>query len=995
MPINEQTTVQIPALLQLALLGWDIIPFSQIPKSDKPYIEEDFRASLFKLNPTITDTLYEKLILKLKPAQAGGLVEINKQFYLQLKNGITIDHHLDGKLYSETFQLIDWGNIHNNKMFIVPEYEYKNARFDMVVFVNGLPLAIIECKMSNLSNGIDQLNRYHEHEDFFQFNQLNFVFTGAFAKYGTTSTSEAFYSVWRESSSADQKYFTWDHLPNLSQIFAGRLENFQNDINPKLSTNTETYTMIQSILLKERFFDIIQNFIVFDGTIKKTARYQQFALVQDALERIKKDNKGGLVWQTQGSGKSLLMVFLAQNIRRKIATNAIIVLVTDRNNLDKQLFGNFKSCGFNVCQATSSKKLKELLENHTPIIATVLHKFNYQDTDKQYIEDPCFIFVDEAHRSTAGDIYAKTESLFPNACFFGFTGTPVYKKDKHNTFDRFGSLLQPTYTIRDALKDKAIVPLIYEARFLDKKFNIEDLSKFYDSNKEIDNIDIASKYRILSTIKNLDEVIDKYASDIFQHYQENFRGSEDGICQAKAQLTVDSRIEALKYHRALQKLGLNTRLVISSGENDKKELTDFFKENGTLDITTITDIFKKEDNQIEMLIVVDMLITGFDAPINTVLYINRRLKDHTLLQAIARVNRNYKDKSHGFIIDYLGLLGEIKGTLNKYDKLSNFDSEDIEDTFFSISEIKTQLDTTQEKITNLFLEHNFDIISQFNDIDCIYYVKNNDPLRNDFYNLVTRYGDLLKACLSSKQFYQLQKMDSIENYKEFLKCIYLLRTNVKKSMNDTPQNSQDNVALLELLKRVDIGDVNPLNKPFDIISLIDKDDALPLPQEETKDAIISMMMRIESTKQHLEKNKESDPVLFKDLLKQINKMLADIKQERIVDIAIAKNIATAEDIITKFKEGMKSSTKYHDNLKRFLLEYDLKLATGTIDTIIIQIEKYISEKIEKTKYSKGIWKKNEKSYIVDIATIIEEYIPDIPIKDSEDIAKSLLKVVGA
>ena len=393
------------------------------------------------------------------------------------------------------------------------------------------------------------------------------------------------------------------------------------------------------------------------------------------------------------------MAMLTKIISRKI-NGAKVIVVADRIDLDEQISKTFQNTSISVNKANSGKHLTELMKNNKSVITTVINKFEKAFEEKIKIDSPdIFVLVDESHRTQYGDLANKMRKVFPNACYIGFTGTPLYKSEK-STAKKFGGFID-CYTIRDGLKDKVIVPLYYESRLiklkiLDEKSLDERYELITKDFTEEQKSDLQNKRVTENTINQNYNRLMKLASDIFNHYDKNLKNTN-----FNAMLAVSSKYQALKMKEIFDAYhNLETEVIISSesteneedenSENKKyvyKKWNELYGKYTNNERKYTEEIIKKfKDGNIDILIVVDKLLTGFDAPKAQVLYMDKELKDHALLQAIARVNRTYEGKDFGILIDYRGLLKNLDLALNKYDKLANYDSEDIEDAVFNLKE---------------------------------------------------------------------------------------------------------------------------------------------------------------------------------------------------------------------------------------------------------------------------------------------------------------------
>ena len=469
--------------------------------------------------------------------------------------------------------------------------------------------------------------------------------------------------------------------------------------------------ILYSLCNPQRLLDIIRNFTVYDDGIKKVARYQQYFAVNTTIDRVQNlditgKRQGGVIWHTQGSGKSLTMVMLAQMLAsNKGISNPKIILVTDRIDLDDQISDTFKKCQKEVVQARTGSHLSDLInDSGDAIITTIINKF---EAAVKQIKNPLnsadiFVLIDEGHRTQYGTFNVSMRRVFPNACFIAFTGTPLMKKEK-STAQKFGGYIGLPYTVLDAVADGAVVPLLYEGRHNQMTLNEDPINRFFDKVSEpLSDYGKAALKRKFNTVDQLnmaDQIVYARAWDISEHYKDFFQTNNDKY-KPKAQLVAPRVKTALLYKRYLDEIGMVSSEVVVTQSDQREGTEDGFHEKddkkrmeeeyfsamidkyGDLKKyeKSIINQFKKREHP-EILIVVAKLLTGFDAPNNTVLYLCRSLKEHTLLQAIARVNRVYPGKDYGYIIDYYGNLESLDDALSTYSGLNNFDGEDLEGNF--------------------------------------------------------------------------------------------------------------------------------------------------------------------------------------------------------------------------------------------------------------------------------------------------------------------------
>ncbi|XVJ51452.1 MAG: type I restriction endonuclease subunit R [Vampirovibrio sp.] len=729
---DELNQAEEPAAEFLQSLGWQFVPAERLDNERASardvLLLPRLEAAIRRLNPWISEDNIKRVIRTISNPQATNLLEANEQLYNAMTYSVSVTQDTgDGMgVKSRSVYLLgfDPEQTQQNEFVFTRQFTVQNVKNqhiipDIVLFVNGLPLAILECKSPKITDpvgeGIKQLARYQELEDryvdrgapkLFETVQVLVSLCGIKAHYATVGTPKAFWSEWKSP-------------------YPLSLDEFEKRGFNSHSQNVLLYGLFRL----ENLLDLIQNFIVFevDGgrSVKKLARYQQFIAVNESIQRITHNeghDRGGIVWHTQGSGKSLTMVYLATKLRRLTALdNPTLVIVTDRTDLDRQITKTFRNAGFpDPYQATRShyKKegkvildkddkqkykidsrnlvgsLEELLEcSAGRTIMTTVQKFGGFN-DEITAADNIFVLVDEAHRTQYKTLAARMRAALPYACFLGFTGTPIDKNDR-STHKTFGSYIH-TYTIEEAVKDGATVPIFYEGR-LPELFIVDAsidaiLKRVFADNTEEELEEIKRRYATEEAIAGSPDRIKKICLDILQHFEQYIH--PNGY---KAQIVAVNRETAVLYKKTLDSLNApKSALIMSFNHNDPAEYKALAtkKEDHK---SVIEDQFKKKNDPLSILIVCDMLLTGFDAPIEQVMYLDRPLKEHTLLQAIARVNRKADDtKTYGLIVDYWGI------SENLQDALKVFNPQEIEGALKPKSDELPRLESRHQAILRFF-----------------------------------------------------------------------------------------------------------------------------------------------------------------------------------------------------------------------------------------------------------------------------------------------------
>ena len=720
MPINENTLENV-IIDELKLLGYNHLYGPDIERDYHEVILEDyFKDAMFNINPGITYDIVLEAYRIIKESSVLKLEDINANFHKLLIEGIPVPYKKNGENRIFTVKLIDFEAALKNDFKVINQFtviDYKTKRPDLLVFVNGIPLVLFELKnmvndATTVENAYNQVKNYQlDIPSLFKYNAFNVISDGLETKVGTITSNYSRYMTWKS----------------------------ENGEKPE-ENKTDFFTVVlNGMFPKERLLDIIRNFIVFQDvkgqTVKILAGYHQYFAVRKAVERTKlalreKSRKVGVVWHTQGSGKSLSMVFYTGIIVSDPAfNNPTIVVLTDRNDLDNQLYGTFCASSKLLLrqtpkQADSREHLKELLNVKAGgIIFTTIHKFE-EGFGVVNERDNIIFMADEAHRSqygTEAKLDRKTgewkygmakhmRDALPNATFIGFTGTPIDMKDK-STVEVFGKYID-IYDMTQAVDDGATVPIYYENRTAKLKLN-DDLLKRIDEEystlaTESTEVEIEKSKADLSSIEVLvgsNERLNMLADDIIAHYEDR-----QYVLTGKAMIVCMTRKIAINlYHKILEKRpswDKKVKVVLTASNQDPPEWHDIIGNKMYRDGLMVE--FKDEDSEFKIAIVVDMWLTGFDVPSMATMYIDKPMKGHNLMQAIARVNRVYKDKEAGLVVDYIGMAAELKLALNQYTKR---DQDKVLDLQLAYSIALAKLETMRDCF------YGFDYSSFFGDSD--------------------------------------------------------------------------------------------------------------------------------------------------------------------------------------------------------------------------------------------------------------------------------------
>lgn len=932
----EDHISQIPALQLLQNLGYTYLTPEEVLKERQDklsnvILEDILEQQLLKFNKI----QFKGKIYPFSPASIrgaidaiknvpmfDGLVTTNSKIYDLLTLGKSFEESIGNDRKSFTINYIDWNNIENNVFHVAEEFEVnrtssdKKYRPDIVLFVNGIPLCIIECKRPDIKEPLEEAKSQHlrnQQEDgiphLYKYSQILLALTSNKVQYATTGTPRKFWATWKEQKLKETDLQVLVNKPlsdeQKDKLFADRFKyvrKYFDNIEAEGRLVTEQDKLLYSLCQPQRLLELMYKYIVYDAGIKKIARYQQYFAIQDTLERIKiirhERRQGGVIWHTQGSGKSLTMVMLAKAISLEPEiVNPKIVIVTDRIDLDKQISDTFKSCGKVVKKATSGEDLGNIIaDNKETIITTVINKFQAALRKKKVIDNSknVFVLVDESHRSQYGSANALMQKVFPNACYIGFTGTPLMKKEK-STAVKFGGIIGTPYTINQAVEDEAVLPLYYESRLAVQNVTQNSIDKYFDiisrdlTDKQ--KADLKKKFSTRRILNEAEQKIANVALDISQHFEHKYKGT--GF---KGQLTVPSKAIALKYKKYLDELGMVTSEVVISAPDTREGNDDIYEENSSevnLFWKRMMDRFGNESeynaqiiNQFknapepELLIVVDKLLTGFDAPKNSVLYIARSLKEHGLLQAIARVNRLEEGKDYGEIIDYYGLLTELDEALLTYSNIGDFDEEDIQDALIS----------AQEEIKKLPQLHSdlWEIFNGINKYDIEAYeqhLKYEDD-RDKFYDKLSQYSKVLQLALGNFKFLEETPEKKIVTYKNDLKFFLNLRVSLKSRYAESIDRKEYEAKIQKLIDTyVTSDEIIQVTEPVDIFDT-EKFKAEVEKKVSTRSKADTIAYRISRT---ISEKWDDDPIFYKKLSELLKEAIAKYSKQIMDEAERLKN----------------------------------------------------------------------------------------------------------
>jgi type I restriction enzyme R subunit len=883
---------------------------------------EEHILSLFLQQVGYNDAVAKKAIDALGDAanrSNASLYDTNMETYQLLRYGIKVREGVGENFV--TVHVIDWENPENNHFAIAEEVTVRGNRTkrpDIVLYVNGIALGVLELKRSivSVSEGIRQ-NLGNQKEAFIRpfFGTMQLVMAGNDTeglRYGTTETTEEYYLAWKEPTLAD--------APRLDRA-------------------------ILQLCEKTRLLEMVHDFIVFDSGIKKSCRHNQYFGVKAAQDYVAR-KEGGIIWHTQGSGKSLTMVWLAKWIREHVS-NPRVLLLTDRTELDEQIEKVFKGVNEDIYRTKSGRDLlAELHSSEKWLLSSLVHKFGKvgtPDADKTDVvgylaemrsalpkdflpKGNLFVFVDECHRSHTGKLHEAMKELLPNATFVGFTGTPLLKVDKGNSIGTFGKYIH-TYKYDEAVLDKVVLDLRYEARRVDQELTSQDKIDEWFEERTLGLTDVAKaelkkRWGTMQTLLSSRSRLEKIVFDILDDFYKKDRLASG---RGNAMLVASSISEACQYYEIFRLQGFDKCAVVTSYEPDalSTDTREYATYQKMLDGKPVEDFekeakrkFIKEPGQMKLLIVVDKLLTGFDAPPATVLYIDRNMQDHGLFQAICRVNRiDGEDKEYGYIVDYRDLFKKIESAVADFTSaaLDGFDKEDVlgllKDRF---SEGKKDLDEALEVVRALCEpvappKDSAAYIRYFcGDVENPYALKDNELKRVKLYksasHLLRAYADLANDM--AEVGYEAAEARSVANEVRHFEQV---RMEVKLSSGDYIDLKKYEPAMRTLIDRYVTAKESEKLTAFDDMTLVDllvqkgetAVEALPEAVRKSEDAVAEAIAG--NVRKRIIDEMPTNPKYYESMSKLLSELVQRRKSE---DIEYREYLQQVIDLAKKVKNPM-------------------------------------------------------------------------------------------
>jgi type I restriction enzyme R subunit len=1026
---KEELISQIPAVRLLMAMGYQYLTPEEalVLRGGKknrvilegvlePWLNDHNEITFKRQTCPFSGSNIRSAVEKLRDEPFDGLIPTNQRVYELLTLGTSLQQTIDGDKKSFSLHYIDWAHPERNVFHVTEEFSierrgsHETRRPDIVCFVNGIPLVVIECKRPDLETesgkafeeAVSQMLRNQRGDEIphlFVTSQLLLALSVNDAYYATTCTPKRFWSLWKEDLPEDTLAQLANHplteaqkarLYNWRQ-YAGWVRKYFDEREPSPSNSphggenrasppmggieggrlpTPQDRTLYALMRPERLLHLLYQFIVYDGGKKKIARYQQYFAVEETIRRVAHLNTqgrrtGGVIWHTTGTGKSLVMVMLAKALAlHPNVKDPKVVIVTDRVNLDAQIWGTFKACGKAVVRASSGADLaRQIRSRKADIITTVIDKFDTVAT-KQKLRQPdvdVFVLVDESHRSQYGTTHARMRQVFPQACYIGFTGTPLLKKEK-STAAKFGGFIHK-YTMRQAVADGAVAPLLYEGRMAELAVDQEAIDTWFErvtvGLTDEQKRDLKRKFSQTEAISRADQRVQMIAYDISTHYRDNFQGS--GF---KAQLATASKAMALKYKHYLDDFGLVTSEVVISPPDTREgheevngptpEAETFWKKmmarygsEKAYNREILEDFSRAEG--VEILIVVDKLLVGFDEPRNTVLYVDKSLQEHGLLQAIARVNRLFEGKDFGYVIDYRGVLGELNEALETYNALEGYDAEDVAGTIADVSAEIAQLPQRHSELWDVFKT-----VENKQDVEALQQFLAPEDVRQGFYDALTAYARTLKVALGAVSFHEETPLKQVETYQRDLRFFHNLRVAVKQRYAEAIDYKDYEQRVRKLLdshiKSSDVTTIVEQVNIFDVEAFEAEIDKLGTPAAKA-DTIAHRVQR--TVTEYMER----DPAFYERFSRLIQETIEAYRQGRISE---AEYLKRASEILHTIQTGRDADTpgqlfQYRDAPAFFramrdpLARYEVDVPGTTKDELLADVAIRLEQIIEARK----------------------------------------------
>jgi type I restriction enzyme R subunit len=960
--LTESYMVENSAINWFKEIGYSYIPGSDLNPNEESdltsneeresykdvILKKRFIQAIKTLNPFLTDNLAEEVYTKLKDIDHPDFIIKGKIFYEYLAKGLKLNYREREGEITRIVKLIDFENPENNEFLIANQFKveyYYQSNFhripDLVVFINGLPIAVFEFKSFNAYETAK--DAYNDHKmkmkdipQLYLYSQIIVVSDGYETKYGSPQ------SGW-------ERFFNWEGI-------------FSDDDIRKELTSLEV--LIKGLFRKEHLTEFINDFIFYEKSgenyIKKIAAYHQFYAVKKAVERTKKcvfegktpeDRRIGVIWHTQGSGKSLTMLYYARKILKELG-NPLLIFITDRKELDEQLYSLFSQMPISK-QAESIKDLQETIKNTAGgIIFSTIQKFSERNEEYPVLTErkDIIVIADEAHRSQYRELARNLRKSIPNASFLGFTATPIELEDR-DTYLVFGEPIS-IYSIDKALKDGVVVPIYYEARLVELHLTNEFIDEEFEEISEGLEYEIKEnlkrRYAQLERLILNPERIEKIAKDIVEHFNKRIQEFE-----GKAMVVVISRKVAVELYNAIKEIPNAPSVEVVISGNKQKDPEEFHPHiRNKHQMEELLNNFKNPDKNPKMVIVVDMLLTGFDVPCLHTMYIDKPMKNHNLLQAIARVNRVYKDKPGGLIVDYIGIADDLRKSLSKYTL------ETIGQTLTDINKVIEQMKEKYDIVSSMFYGVNYRDWKNLSSEE----LSNLTVLAYNCLETEDRKRNFVKNFIALKKLYALASphpqtikiKDDLKFFEMIKKMIVKYSTRASKEIARELEYEMNQLISKSISAQEPIDVFSLLSKEKPNISIFSEDFLKQIKDIKHKNYVIELLTKL--INDEIKVRMRINPYRYKSLYEKLNEL---IKEYNVKVLETAEIIEKLIEIAKELKEKIKEIGKL-DLTEEELAFYDMLLNEGIFENEqeVKEIAKEIIEKLG--YYVKSVdWNKKE------------------------------------
>ena len=969
--LTENYLVEQPAINWFKEIGYSYIQgLELIPDNGEResyrhcVLKKRFIQAIKRINPWLTDNLAEDVYKKVIEFDHPDFIMKGKEFYEILTNGVKLTFREGMEEKTRIVKILDFENIQNNDFLVANqfkvEYQYEKGQYrkpDLVVFINGLPIAVFELKSFNANETaknafLDHKAKMKDIPQLYLYSQIIVASDGYETRYGSPT------SDW-------ERFFVWEGILSDDDVIVEELPNgyYRYYHNGRELTSLEV--LIKGLFKKDHLLEFINDFVFYEKAgenyEKKIAAYHQFYAVKKAVERTIKcvlegktpeERRIGVVWHTQGSGKSLTMLFYARKVLKiRELENPLLVFITDRNNLDEQLYGLFSQMPI-AKRAESIEDLQETIKRTAGgIVFTTIQKFGKMKSEDYPLlteRKNVIVIADEAHRSQYRELAMNLRKAIPNASFMGFTATPIELQDR-NTYLVFGEPIS-VYSMDKALRHRIIVPIYYEARLVELHLTNEFIDQEFEAISESIELELKEelkrKYVKLERLILNQDRINKIAQDIVEHF--NKRTKE---LKGKGMVVVVSRRAAVELYKAIKNIPDAPSVAIIMSGDKRKDPEDFHPHIRTKhEMEELLNNFKDPEKNPRMVIVVDMLLTGFDVPCLHTMYLDKPIKNHNLVQAIARVNRVFKDKPSGLIVDYIGIFDDLRKSLSLYT------TEKIREMLTDINEVINILREKHDIVSSMFCGVDYKKWQSLKE-------KELSQLTVSAYNRIIQEGlkeKFIKNYLSLKKIYAIASphpeaikiKDDIRFFEMIKKMIIKYSPTKKREISRELEDELNQLISKSISAEEPVDVFSLLKKEKPDISILDEEfleQLRKMPQKNyTADLLIKLLN--DELKPRIKRN----PFRYKSIYEMLKKLI-DKYNVKPIDAAnvITELIEIAKEIRKKIEEGKKLNlTEEELAFYDMLLRTDIFKSETEIEFVVKEITKRLGYFIKIVDWNK-------------------------------------------